>query len=224
MKALPLFLALLPLMLPAAGWETPERIRAVASEYASAQTAAGDRVELAQLDPRLRLPACGTPLQASSAAAPVRGALTVTVRCAGPSPWNLYVPVRIAQQREVLVAARSLARGAALVEGDLRRQPLDTAALSYGWYDDTAQALGKTLRRPLAAGSVLTPEALESARVVRRGELVTLLGRAGGIEVRAQGKALADGGEGDSITVENGSSRRVVQGVVRGAGVVEVGL
>lgn len=68
----------------------------------------------------------------------------------------------------------------------------------------------------------LSKPAPAQARLIRRGELVTLLSRGGAIEVRAQGKALGDGALGDSIQVQNSSSGRVVGGVVRAAGQVEV--
>ena len=80
------------------------------------------------------------------------------------------------------------------------------------------------LRRPAAAGSVLTPELVEAPRLVRRGELVTVTARTGGIEIRTQGKAMRDGVQGERIPVENASSRRVVEGQVTGRGQVEVTL
>ena len=43
-----------------------------------------------------------------------------------------------------------------------------------------------------------------------------------GVEVRVAGKALADAGENERVTVENLSSRRVVQGIVGAAGDVWV--
>jgi flagella basal body P-ring formation protein FlgA len=51
---------------------------------------------------------------------------------------------------------------------------------------------------------------------------VTLVGRNGSFEVRAQGKALADAGAGERVRVENLSSRRVVEGQVRADGSVLV--
>ena len=57
---------------------------------------------------------------------------------------------------------------------------------------------------------------------LRRGDNVALVSRRGGVEVRVAGKALADAGENERVTVENLSSRRVVQGIVGAAGDVWV--
>jgi flagellar basal body P-ring formation protein FlgA len=51
-----------------------------------------------------------------------------------------------------------------------------------------------------------------------------LLAHAGGFEVRMVGTALGDGHESDRIKVQNQSSQRVVEGIVRSANEVEIPL
>jgi flagella basal body P-ring formation protein FlgA len=58
--------------------------------------------------------------------------------------------------------------------------------------------------------------------VIQRGDPVVLVSRSGGIEVRASGRALAAAGVDERISVENVSSRRVVQGQVLASGEVLV--
>ena len=53
-------------------------------------------------------------------------------------------------------------------------------------------------------------------------DLVTLIGRAAGIEVRAAGKAMADGGRGSRVRVQNSNSKRIVEVTVTAPGVVEL--
>jgi flagella basal body P-ring formation protein FlgA len=60
--------------------------------------------------------------------------------------------------------------------------------------------------------------------LVRRGQQVTLLARTGSIEIRAQGRALSDGGVSDRIRVQNVNSLKVVEGVIEDAGIVRVAL
>lgn len=206
-------------------WESPERIREVARSFAARQAAAGAQIQVGGLDERLRLPACEQPPQAFvPAGSSARGALSVGVRCDAPLAWTLYVPVRISETRKVVVLTRALARGEPITADALDTQDRDADTLPYGYVSDPALALGKTLKRPLAPGSVLAPDALESPRVIRRGQVVTVLGRSGGIEVRAQGTAMGDAGIGDRVQVQNASSRRTVEGVVRSADTVEVTL
>ena len=79
-----------------------------------------------------------------------------------------------------------------------------------------------TLIRPLAAGAVLTMDALVPDFIVKQGEAVTLLASVGGIEVRAPGRALSDGRDGARIKVQNLGSLRVVEGVVDTTHVIHV--
>ena len=87
---------------------------------------------------------------------------------------------------------------------------------------DPTQAVGRVARRMLPAGAVLASTDLVAQRLIRRGDNVALVSRRGGVEVRVAGKALADAGENERVTVENLSSRRVVQGIVGSGGDVWV--
>ena len=61
------------------------------------------------------------------------------------------------------------------------------------------------------------------AELVAKGATVTMLFDAPGMSLSAVGRALAEGGEGDSIAVLNPTSYRQVVGVVTGPGLVRVG-
>lgn len=144
--------------------------------------------------------------------------------CEAPSAWTVYVRVKVSDLRPVLTLARSAQRGEALDEALLVIQERDVASLPFGYFCSPADLAGLQLRRPAAAGSVLTPDLVEAPRLIRRGDLVNLVGRSGAVEVRSQGKALRDGGRGERIPVENSSSRRVVEGRVTAGGEVEIAL
>lgn len=210
----------------AAGWESNERIRSTAAGFVATQLPSTAKVEANALDPRLRLPACPQALKASVPNPASRGAWTVSVLCetSGGTLWSIFVPVRVADLRPVVVLTRPLAPGQTITADAVAVESRDIATLSFGYLSDPAQAIGQNLRRPLAPGATLTPDALAVQKLVKRGAMVTIVGRAGGLEVRAQGKALADGGGGERITVENLSSHRVVEGVIRDGGQVEVSL
>ena len=150
--------------------------------------------------------------------------MTVGVRCDAPVAWTLYVPVRISQNLQVLVLNRSVGRGEIIAADMLSLQSRDTATLPYGYLGNPADALGKTLKRPMVAGSVLSPDAIESQRIIKRGQLVTVFSRIGGLEVRAEATALSDAGLGDRLRVESKSSHRVVEGLVRSADSIEVAM
>ncbi|MDR3415002.1 MAG: flagellar basal body P-ring formation chaperone FlgA [Nevskia sp.] len=199
-------------------------IRDAAQDYVAAHVGGGVKPSAAALDPRLRLPACGAPLESSGPTPNAGNAWSVAVHCPAPSTWTLYVPVRVSERHQVVVLTRSLGAGMPIPADALTLQERDVTTLTYGYVGRSEDAVGKVLRRPVPAGAALSPDAIGGAASVKRGQEITLVSEAGGIAVRASGKALSDGASGDRIKVENLDSHRVVEGVVRDADTVEVGI
>jgi flagella basal body P-ring formation protein FlgA len=214
------------LLAPALGWaaQSPESLRGAAESYARRLAPAGSQVQADAVDTRLRLPDCAAPLAAAGNGSGNGTRWTVAVSCAAPQRWTVYVPVKLARQSRVAVATRNLPAGTLLSAADLQLETRDTAALAQGFVADLQGAVGQPLRRPVAAGAVLTPQTLGSSAAVKRGQLVTLIGVGGSFEVRAQGKVMADAQPGEAVKVENSSSRKIVQGRLRPDGAVEVPL
>ena len=161
----------------------------------------------ATLDPALRLPRCGAALVAR-----VQGSNSVEVGC--PDGWRLFVPVRVRRSQTVLVLIRGIAPGETITADAFVPETRDASRIVGAAVADPAQAVGRVARRTLSAGAVLSATDLVAQRLIRRGDNVALVSRRGGVEVRVVGKALGDAGESERVTVENLSSRRVVQGVV----------
>jgi len=174
------------------------------------------------LDPRLRLPACPGKLEVQAPDLDRGSArVSVSVSCPAGPGWSLRVPVRVQLFRKVLVSSRALARGDVLGASDVRPEERDVARLGYGYIVDAAQLRGRHLRRPLNAGTVVTPGMLTAREVVQRGQQVSLVARTEGILVRAGGIALQAGDRGDLVRVRSLSCDCVVQGRVSGPGVVD---
>ena len=169
----------------------------------------------ATLDPALRLPRCGAALVAR-----VQGSNSVEVAC--PDGWRLFVPVRVRRSQTVLVLIRGIAPGETITADAFVPETRDASRIVGAAVADPAQAVGRVARRTLSAGAVLSATDLVAQRLIRRGDNVALVSRRGGVEVRVVGKALGDAGESERVTVENLSSRRVVQGVVGPGGDVWV--
>ena len=169
----------------------------------------------ATLDPALRLPRCGAALVAR-----VQGSNSVEVGC--PDGWRLFVPVRVRRSQTVLVLSRGIAPGETITADAFVPETRDASRIVGAAVADPAQAVGRVARRTLSAGAVLSATDLVAQRLIRRGDNVALVSRRGGVEVRVVGRALGDAGESERVTVENLSSRRVVQGVVGPGGDVWV--
>lgn len=58
--------------------------------------------------------------------------------------------------------------------------------------------------------------------MVRKGDAVTVVYRVPGVELTARGKAMANGGLGDTVPVVNVQSHKQIEAVITGAGAVTV--
>ena len=172
-------------------------------------------VVASQIDARVRMPACDQPLKASIPYGNKSAArVTVEVRCTSPNPWKIYVPVRAAIFREVIVAARPLTRGSILAPDDIILTEIDTSQLPRGYIVSIEHAVGQKLRRAMNNGDPLTPGLLETPTMIHRGQKVSLEARSGALTVRVAGIAKSDGILGEVIEFENQSSKRDRKSVV----------
>lgn len=154
----------------------------------------------------------------------LRPRMTLGLRCAAPQRWTAYVAVQARMVGPYPVAVQTLRAGEALTpqayalrEGDLLELPADAVL-------DEGLLLGRTARQRIAAGQPLRAGALRSAESVMRGAPVKLTLQGHGFSVSRDGAvALEEGPPGSTISVRTPSGQ-IVSGVVRGAGLVEVGL
>ena len=150
------------------------------SERSSRDAPGQLEVSAEPVDPRLRFPACDEPLSGTvPALARETARITTEVRCGGSRGWRLFVPVRVSVRKSVVVAAVPLERGKVLAAGDVILAERDVGALSSGYVTGIDGVVGRTLRRPVSAGSALTPALLDAPILVRRGQPVTLEARTG---------------------------------------------
>jgi flagella basal body P-ring formation protein FlgA len=202
-----------------------DQIQAAAKAFVAAQHAEDVEIAVGYLDPRLTLTACASALDVFAAPGGRHlGNTSVGVRCAAPEPWTIYVPVAVTAYQDAVSTARALPRGVILGSADISVTRLPVNSLPNGAFSDSGLVIGKVITRPIAAGTVVTAGMVATAKIVRRGQILTLLARGGGIEVRGSGRALADAAAGDRVKVENTSSKRVVEGTVLADGVIQIDL
>ncbi|RJQ45331.1 MAG: flagella basal body P-ring formation protein FlgA [Gammaproteobacteria bacterium] len=210
-------------------YQALEQVQTAAREFVLRQMAADgarqgeQEVSTGALDPRLQLSRCATPLEAFAANGTryIAGAGSVGVRCAAPKPWSVYVPVQVTRYAEVVVAARSLARGTQLAADDVRLARREIRGAT-DYFTDVQHVIGKQVKRPLGGDAVLTAQVIELPRLVRREQRVTILVLGEGVEVRMAGEARGDAAQGEPVKVRNLISKRIVEGVATAPGVVTV--
>lgn len=183
----------------------------------------GVQLTAAELDSRLRVPACDSALVAGATLP--RGAqarVLVRVACKSNATWNLNVPVEIRRKTNVLVMRRAVPRGESIGAADVTVQSRVLPGLASPYVSKVEDLTGRLTRRPIPEGTAVTADALEAALLIHRGQSVTLAARTGGIEVRAPGLALANAAAHQRVRVQNLNSLKIVEGVADTEGVVRV--
>ncbi len=201
------------------------RLTAEAAVRASLPSSTGAYiVTAAALDPRLRLAACSTPLAA--AAAPLRAGQSrtlVSVKCDGSSPWTWNVPVSLEIEQRALVARVPIARGAALSAADITQDTRRVPGITTRYLSDPIELQHRVARRPIAPGEALSIDALMPAKLIQRGQQVTLVAQVNGVTIRAPGRALTDAGAHQRVRVQNLQSLSVIEGIATSVDTVQVG-
>ncbi len=171
----------------------------------------------------LDLPRCATPLApAVSGGTHMKDRVVVEIRCAAPTSWHVFVPVRVVGFSTAVVAAHSIVMGTVLGPADVRVEEHEMAELPAGFIDAPSVVVGLSAARPIAAGAVITNQELNAPKAIVRGQSVTLVADVGGMSVRMAGRALGDGYVNQRVRVQNLSSGKVVEGIARGQDTVEI--
>lgn len=220
---------LLYLFLPAiahgaADWETTASLSQVVESYARSQTAdlpGRVLIGVGTIDPRLHLPRCTQPAPFLPPGSKLWGNGTVGIRCKEPNPWTIYVPVTVNVIVGIVTTSRPLPRGHLLTASDLVTRDGDLTQLPAGTLTDTAPALGKLLVVSIPSGTALRVDMLRATLAVVQGQKVRLLVQGRGFRVNSEGTALTSASIGQPVSVRTASGR-VVSGIARGQGLVEL--
>lgn len=119
----------------------------------------------------------------------------------------------------VVVPAHDIARGAVIAQSDLA---FTTAAgdVMGGTVTAMNDLVGMQARRTLRAGQTVRLEDVRRPILVTRGSTVSMSFEAPGLVLIATGKAMSEGGLGETVTVQNPASYRMISAVVVGPGQV----
>jgi flagella basal body P-ring formation protein FlgA len=126
------------------------------------------------------------------------------------------------ETHEAVVLARPMTRGDVLRDSDVTVERRPKSEVQADTVRDPGAAIGMALQQTLRAGHVIRSTDLSRPQLVKRNEPVMIVYEVPGIVLTARGKAEDNGSLGDTINVLNVQSKRVIQGVVTGAGQITV--
>lgn len=124
---------------------------------------------------------------------------------------------------EVAVLNRTLNRGDVVQASDIMIERRVRDTLPSDAQGDGHTLVGQVARRPLGAGSLVRNGDLARPELVARGNAVTIVYEAPGLVLTLRGRANESGAQGDTITVVNPQSKKVLQAQVIAPGKVSVG-
>ena len=147
---------------------------------------------------------------------------TLEIPASGSRSSLVRLSGRATPTAEIPTVVRPLERGVVLRESDIQMDRRPRSEIGRDVVTSRSQVVGFAARanlqpgRPLRAGELMKPD------LVQRSEPVTLVYEVPGVVLTLRGKAIDGGAEGDTISVMNEQSKRVVQGTIVGPGRVAI--
>lgn len=167
-------------------------------------------VDVGALDPRLQLAPCQTVEPYLPVGLPAWGRTRIGLRCVqGAKPWNVTLPVTVKVWARSLVTTSALSAGVPLDASQLMEAEIDLAAAPGTALSRAADVVGRSLARPLPAGSALRQTDLKPRQWFNAGDTVRVLAVGSGWSIASEGQALGPGIEGQPARVRMESGRMV---------------
>lgn len=184
----------------------------MARQAAAAKAPPGARVLATPgtLDPRLRLAPCQQVQPYLVGGQPSWGRTRVGLRCTTGATWNVFLPVQVQVFAPGLVMRAALPAGARLDESQLEMAEVDWSAIGSPPLSRLADAAGRTLARPLAAGQALRGADLKPHQWFAGGQVVRVVAAGDGYAISTTGQALGPGYEGQPVRVRTEGGRVLV--------------
>lgn len=116
----------------------------------------------------------------------------------------------------------ALPAGAILTAANFETATVPLAVADASGYADVSQLVGQELIRAARAGLMLRAADVRSPATVKRNSIVTVLLRSGPMTLTVKGTALGTASAGEPVNVLNTVSRKVLHGIARADGTVEI--
>jgi flagella basal body P-ring formation protein FlgA len=143
------------------------------------------------------------------------GRFTVTALLpAGAATSQLPLSGQVGATVEVPILRDSVRRGDLVTEDLVDYALIPANRLSGDYVLDIADLAGQAARRTLHPNRPIRSADLMPPIVVPKNKLVSMIYESGAMRVTARGRAMDDGGAGDTITVLNTDSKRTVEAVI----------
>jgi len=119
---------------------------------------------------------------------------------------------------EVPALARPMRQGDVITIEDIIYIPAKSSRIGISAITDAEDLIGKTPRRPLAAEKPLRTTDVSTPIVIRKGDLVSITWKKGGIILTTRGRAMDNAGEGEPLRLASTGTSRIIEANAVSAG------
>jgi len=134
-----------------------------------------------------------------------------------------FADTQQADGARVVVPTHDIARGEVIAAADLVYGTIPSTSSLNGIATSANELEGREARRMLRAGETVRNDDVRRPILVTKGSTVTMTFVVPGVSLTAIGRAVSEGGLGESVTVLNPVSYRQITCIVTGAGQVKAG-
>jgi len=128
----------------------------------------------------------------------------------------------IEEVRLIPMFNRVIASGEVITKADLEWKKFPVRRLTRNAVVASSQLIGQTVKRAISANKLILQNDIMTPVVVSKGSIVLMTYKRGRLSLTMQGRALENGGTGDTIRLMNQKSKKTVFGVVVGDDAVEI--
>ena len=146
----------------------------------------------------------------------------VTFSNEGKAVSRVNVVAKVAISRKVAVAKTDIRRGAIVGAQDVEVETRTLGLSGVELVSEVSGAIGMQAERGIKAGTVIRIDYLSRPKLVRAGDIVTVIAESGGMKITMMGKAKQDGDRGQGIKITNVESKKTISARVKGPGKVVV--
>lgn len=133
----------------------------------------------------------------------------------------IWLNARVLIEIPVVVTTRTVARGASLAQAQ-RMEHRSLHTLPHDVVTNLDALDGVVARRSMSPGFVVRQSALKRPVLIKRGQIIGLRVRRGGVVITSRGIAQQSGRLSDTIRIKMPSTQKILMGVVRAQSLVEL--
>ncbi|MFW5443062.1 MAG: flagellar basal body P-ring formation chaperone FlgA [Methylococcaceae bacterium] len=205
--------------------QTPHSIQQAVREFIASNLPLDTeyKLKISQIDSRLKLSLCSVPLHVFTPNITLKaGRNSIGVTCNNKKKWTIYNSTNISIYKDVLILSQPIRRGEIFNKHMLHLEKRNISSLRSGFYTDPHLIIAKQATRNLSLGSVINQTNITEAKLIKRGEKVTIRVNSPYLEISAPGIAMMDGINNQNIRVKNLNSHQIIQATVVKPGQVVV--